>query len=69
MATIEKRTADTGETSYRVKVRLKGHPIESATFQRLTDAKKWAAATESAIRRPTLQNYRSQKAHLSRFGG
>lgn len=50
MATIEKRTADTGETSYRVKVRLKGYPAQSATFQRLTDAKKWASATESAIR-------------------
>ncbi|MGZ8927059.1 MAG: tyrosine-type recombinase/integrase [Methylobacter sp.] len=50
MATFEKRTADTGETSYRVKVRLKGYPAQSATFQRLTDAKKWASATESAIR-------------------
>jgi integrase len=50
MATIEKRTADNGETSYRVKVRLKGYPAQSATFQRLTDAKKWASATESAIR-------------------
>jgi integrase len=50
MATIEKRTTDTGETSYRVKVRLKGYPAQSATFQRLTDAKKWAQQTESAIR-------------------
>ncbi|TPQ27636.1 tyrosine-type recombinase/integrase [Methylomonas koyamae] len=50
MATIETRTTDTGEKSYRVKVRLKGYPVQSATFGRLTDAKKWAAATESAIR-------------------
>jgi integrase len=50
MATIETRTTDTGEKSYRVKVRLKGYPAQSATFDRLTDAKKWAAATESAIR-------------------
>jgi integrase len=50
MATIEKRTADNGETSYRVKVRLKGYPAQSATFQRLTDAKKWAQHTEAAIR-------------------
>ncbi|MEC4747219.1 hypothetical protein [Methylomicrobium sp. Wu6] len=50
MATIEKRTAENGETSYRVKVRLKGYPAQSATFQRPTDAKKWATATESAIR-------------------
>ncbi len=50
MATIETRTDQNGKTTYRVKVRLKGHPVQSATFTRLTDAKKWAAATESAIR-------------------
>ncbi len=50
MATIETRTSDTGEKSYRVKVRLKGYPPQTATFERLTDAKKWAAATETAIR-------------------
>ncbi|PPC90451.1 MAG: integrase [Methylobacter sp.] len=50
MATIETRTAETGDKSYRVKIRLKGYPTQSATFDRLTDAKKWAAATESAIR-------------------
>ncbi|MBL1263627.1 tyrosine-type recombinase/integrase [Candidatus Methylomicrobium oryzae] len=50
MATIEKRTAENGDISFRVKVRLKGYPAQSATFDRLTDAKKWASATESAIR-------------------
>jgi integrase len=45
MASIEKR-----ETGYRVKVRLKGCPAQSATFERLTDARKWAQATETAIR-------------------
>ena len=50
MATIEKRTTDTGETSYRVKIRLKGYPPHTATFKRLTDAKKWTQDTESAIR-------------------
>jgi len=50
MASIEKRITDTGETSYRVKIRLKGYPTQTATFKRLTDAKKWTQDTESAIR-------------------
>jgi integrase len=50
MATIEKRTNDYGSKSYRVKVRLKGHPSQTATFGRLTDAKKWGTQTEAAIR-------------------
>lgn len=50
MATIEKRETDSGEISYRVKVRLKGYPTQTATFSRLTDAKKWAQQTETAIR-------------------
>ena len=49
MATIEKR--DTGEgVTYRAKVRIKGHPAQSATFARLTDARRWAQSTEAAIR-------------------
>lgn len=50
MATIEKRTTQDGSTAYRVKVRLKGYPAQSATFERLTDARKWVQQTESAIR-------------------
>ena len=50
MAAIRKRTNRDGSVSFRVEVRLKGHPPESATFKRLTDARKWAHSTESAIR-------------------
>jgi integrase len=50
MASINKHIADDGKTTYRVRIRLKGYPVQSATFDRLTDAKKWAASTESAIR-------------------
>lgn len=48
MATIEARTKD-GKTVYRVKVRRKGYPTQSATFTRITDARKWAQNTEAAI--------------------
>lgn len=33
-----------------MQIRLKGHPAETACFDSLTDAKRWAADTETAIR-------------------
>lgn len=50
MASIEKRISENGNISYRVKIRLKGHPVETATFEKKTDANKWVQDTESAIR-------------------
>ena len=50
MATIERRDNEDGKPAYRVKVRLKGYPVQTATFGRKTDAKKWAQDIESAIR-------------------
>jgi len=50
MATIEKRIGKEGEAQYRVKLRLRGHRPASATFDRLTDAKRWASETETSIR-------------------
>lgn len=50
MAYIEKRTTKAGKTTYRVQIRLKGRQPETATFDRLTDAKRWATQTEAAIR-------------------
>lgn len=49
MANIQEVIGKTG-TKYRVLIRLKGFPPQSATFARKTDAKKWAQDTESAIR-------------------
>ncbi len=45
MPSIRKRNG-----KHFVEIRLKGHPPERATFIRLTDARKWAQATEAAIR-------------------
>lgn len=50
MATIEKRTTGDGKTTYRVKVRIKGFSPETASFERLTDAKQWATKTEADMR-------------------
>jgi len=51
MATISKKVSKrTGSISYRVKIRMKGQPAETATFERVTDAKNWASNTEAAMR-------------------
>lgn len=47
---IERRSNADGSTAFRVKVRLKGRPLQTATFKRLTDAKRWRVQTEAAIR-------------------
>ncbi len=49
MATITKRAGVNG-VKYHVKIRLKGHPAQSASFDRLTDARKWASDIEADIR-------------------
>ena len=50
MASFEERNLKNGKKVYRVRVCLKGQPTERATFDRLTDARKWAASIESSIR-------------------
>ena len=50
MATIEKRTALDGKTSYRVKIRMKGEKPVTGTFDKLTDAKTWISQTETEIK-------------------
>mgnify|MGYP000929368522 CR=1 FL=1 len=49
MANIQEVNSKNG-VKYRVLIRLKGFPAQSATFARKTDARKWAQDTESAIR-------------------
>ncbi len=55
MATIEKRERK-GSTVYMVDIRIAGFPRQKKTFQRLTDAKIWAAKTETAIRNGEIKN-------------
>jgi len=50
MATITKRQTVDGKAYYTAQVRLKDCKPQTATFQRITDAKKWVQDTESAIR-------------------
>jgi len=50
MANFQVRKSKDGKISYRVQVRLRGYPAQTATFSRITDARKWASQVESAIR-------------------
>ena len=50
MATIEERRNDDGTRTYRVKIRLKGFEPVSQSFERRTDAKRFAEKTEAAMR-------------------
>lgn len=49
MPTIEERQHPSG-TTYRAKVRVKGYPPQQATFDRKTDALRWAQRTEADLR-------------------
>ncbi|MCL4822692.1 MAG: site-specific integrase [Anaerolineales bacterium] len=51
MASVFEVPGKHGTKRWRVQVRVKGYPVQSATFERKTDANRWAAQTESDIRR------------------
>ena len=46
---IDRRVAKNGDVSYRVRIRIKGHPSFSKTFRNLTHAKQWQRVTESSV--------------------
>ena len=50
MAQIRERQSKTGKKSLLVRIRIKGFDDTTATFSRLTDAKRWAQETEVEIR-------------------
>lgn len=50
MASIKQRKNKDGKIRYYVQVRIKGQDPQCASFERLTDAKKWIQDTESDIR-------------------
>lgn len=46
MATIVRRIGKDGQRSYRAHIRRKGAPLLSATFSKLSEARKWAQMME-----------------------
>ncbi|MDR0367100.1 MAG: hypothetical protein LBH41_00810, partial [Rickettsiales bacterium] len=65
MANIEKRKSKEGKTTYRVKVRIKGAPAQSATFVSLTKAKEWAAKIETEINEGKNFGHFESKKHTT----
>lgn len=63
MQGIEKRTNKDGSFTYRARVRIKGHPSISESFNSLTLAKKWKRNTESAIEQGRYQFSSLEKKH------
>src|SRR5215510_16302467 len=49
MATINQHRAKDGTLSYRVRVRMKGQPLQTASFPTLRDAQKWAKLREGEM--------------------
>ncbi|NGX41014.1 MAG: Tyrosine recombinase XerD [Candidatus Anoxychlamydiales bacterium] len=50
MASIRKHQTKDGKIKFHVQIRLKGHAPQTASFDRLTDARKWIQEVESSIR-------------------
>ncbi|MFZ1860385.1 MAG: site-specific integrase [Candidatus Competibacter sp.] len=63
MATFNKHTANDGKVTHRARVRMKGYPIQTASFERLTDARRWAQRTETAIREGRYFKTREAQRH------
>lgn len=50
MATIVPRKGKDGKLAFQVKIRVQGHPPQTDTFQKKTDATRWAQSIEAALR-------------------
>jgi len=64
MADITKRITKDNEVSYRVRIRLRGYPLQSATFASKSKAKEWAQATEASMREGRHFKHSESKKHF-----
>ena len=63
MATFETRRTKKGKTTIRAKVRVKGYTFQTATFDKLTDAKTWAYGLEADMRKGKHIKYTESSKH------
>lgn len=65
MATIQERTKKNGKKTFTATIRIKGYKPLSATFERLTDAKRWIAEYETQMKKGRhLTDYEAKKHTL-----
>jgi hypothetical protein len=60
---IRERKIKGGSVRYQAEVRLKGHPMQSAVFDRRPDAKTWISKVEADIRCGRQQLYAEGRRH------
>ena len=63
MAWIQTRPKKNGKKTFTVTIRLKGLPTQTATFDRLTDARNWSNSMESAFKEGRLSSSIEAKRH------
>ncbi|MBS0656425.1 MAG: site-specific integrase [Verrucomicrobia bacterium] len=63
MGAITKRVSESGEITYRARIRLRGLPLVSATFTSKSKAKEWMQLTEAAIREGRYFKHAESKKH------
>ncbi len=71
MATINVHQAKDDSKSYRVRIRRKGEPVQTASFPSLKDARKWATMIEGQVIEgrhfPTKKPQHTLKELLDRY--
>ena len=63
MAWIQTRIGKNGKKTYTATIRIKGVPSQTATFDRLTDARNWSNSMESAFKEGRLSSSIEAKRH------
>ena len=63
MAWIQTRPKKNGKKTFTVTIRLKRLPTQTATFDRLTDARNWSNSMESAFKEGRLSSSIEAKRH------
>ncbi len=63
MGHIRERNLKEDGVRYQCEIRMKGHPLISATFDRKTDARTWIQKTETEIRCGRYQLHSGSNRH------